>query len=99
MTIKTSAFPDWTKELDSNPTVYINKLLLAVALAKMSEYKRQAEIYKSKYKTSFVKFKKKVESAKKENFKEWNDFIIWEGFDELYLKWEKRYQELSEKFD
>lgn len=93
MTIKTSAFPEWTKELDSNPTVYINKLLLSVAFAKMSEYKRQTEVYESKYKMPFTKFKKKVESAKEENFQEWDDFMSWEILEECYKKWKKRYNE------
>lgn len=95
MTIRTCKIPNWTKEFAPKPELHIKKLFSAVALTKMNEYMRQIEVFESKYKMKFPQFKKKVNSAKKENFQEWDDFMLWEGLDYLFKKWQKRYQELK----
>ena len=43
----------------------------------------------------FASFKKKVEEAKQEVFTEWDDIVVWEGYDLAYKEWKRKYEELK----
>ncbi|MFQ6089574.1 MAG: hypothetical protein ACE5K0_11845, partial [Candidatus Methanofastidiosia archaeon] len=60
------------------------------------EYKKQMEVFEKKYNTDFEEFKKRIEKSRKENFEEWDDYIIWEGLQKGYKKWKELYQGISD---
>jgi hypothetical protein len=64
-------------------------------LAQMLDLKRRLEPYEQKYKMSFSRFKRKVESLKEENFEMWDDFIVWEGLNDAYQSWKKRFESIK----
>lgn len=82
------------KELGTT-TEEIFRLLASQAFVKMRGYKTKTEFFQKKHGMPFGQFKKKIEDAKEEIFEEWDDFILWEGFQELYEKWLKRYLTLQ----
>ncbi len=43
---------------------------------------------------SLEEFKKELES-KEENFEWWDDFILWEGYEEAYKEWKHKYKEIK----
>lgn len=65
----------------------------SVAFLKMKEYERQAESFRSRYKTSFRAFEKKIKSRKREDFNAWDDYIVWKGVEAASEKWRNRYKE------
>ncbi len=61
----------------------------------MTEYYRsRCREFEGKYGMVFNAFKKKVESAKKEKMSEWDDLIVWEGFELAYSEWKNKSKEL-----
>jgi hypothetical protein len=61
----------------------------------MAEFKKQMEIFERKYKTEFDEFEKRMKKTEKEDFEEWDDYIIWEGLHKGYLKWKEVYEGIS----
>lgn len=84
--------PVWIKEITPSPKKYLDHLFKAMAFSKMQEYQRKQEPFKSAYKQDFPAFEKKLKTLKKEDFKKWDDYIIWKGIYQAYQKWLKRYQ-------
>lgn len=73
----------------------IIEMLLDKALSKAEYYLSRCNEFKEKYSTDFVSFKKKAEKAKKEVFADWDDLIVWEGYELGYKEWKKKYEELK----
>jgi hypothetical protein len=73
----------------------IIKMLVDKALNKMEYYRSKSQEMEEVYRTKFNNFKKKVEKSKRENFKEWDDLIVWEGYELAYKEWKKNYEELK----
>lgn len=71
------------------------EFLLSTSITKMTEYKKQMEIFERKYKTEFEEFQKRIRMSEKEDFEEWDDYIIWEGLHKGYMKWKEVYEDLS----
>ena len=69
-------------------------LLLGKALGKKDLYKSKINMFESKYGTNFASFKKKSEQGD-ENFQEWDDLLLWEGFLLAYREWNKKYRDLK----
>ena len=69
-------------------------LLLGKALGKKDLYKSKIKMFESKYGTSYVSFKKKSEQED-ENFQEWDDLLLWEGFLLAYREWNRKYKDLK----
>lgn len=86
--------PKWVKE--EKGEIDIIQSILFEASAKMEYYRSKILIYEKKYKMSYEKFEEKIKKDKKENFEQWDDFIIWEGFHQVYCEWKERYEDLKE---
>jgi len=72
----------------------IINLLIDKALTKAEYYLSKSKDMEERYGISFNDFKKKVEESKKENFEEWDNLILWEGFVLGYKEWNNKYEEL-----
>lgn len=90
----TITLPKWAREIIPRPQKYLKDSLKNLAFLKMKEYERQIQTFKQRYKISFNQFEKKVKSLKKENFKLWDDYLVWKGLNDAYQKWFKRYKEI-----
>ncbi len=73
----------------------IIEMLLDKALSKAEYYLSRCNEFKEKYSTDFASFKKKAEKSKKEVFSDWDDLIVWEGYELGYKEWNKKYEELK----
>ena len=69
-------------------------LLLAKALGKKDLYKSKIKMFESKYGTNYTSFKKRSEQGN-ENFQEWDDLLMWEGFLRAYREWNRKYRDLK----
>ena len=72
----------------------IIELLLSKALGKKDLYESRIKMFESKYGTSYASFKKKTEQGD-ENFQEWDDLLLWEGFLLAYREWNRKYRDLK----
>ena len=72
----------------------IIELLLHKALGKRDFYKSKIKMFEAKYGTNFTSFKKKTEKSE-EQFKEWDDLLLWEGFLLAYREWNRKYKDLK----
>ncbi|MBI4684864.1 MAG: hypothetical protein HY755_06670 [Nitrospirae bacterium] len=70
-------------------------LLMDKALGRLEYYQSRCNEFKEKYRIDFISFKKKVEKAKEESFTEWDDLMVWEGYELGYQEWKKKYEELK----
>ena len=68
--------PSIAADIGSNEII---KMLLDEALGKKDLYKSKIKMLESKYGTNYTSFKKKAEKGD-ENFQEWDDLLLWEGF-------------------
>lgn len=85
--------PEWVLEEATQEEIII-EWSTALALRKMQEYAKQAEVYERRYNLPFEEFERKVLSSDRENLDEWDDYIVWQGLHLAAEKWRKRYQEL-----
>ncbi|MDR4508725.1 MAG: hypothetical protein MRJ65_10920 [Candidatus Brocadiaceae bacterium] len=67
----------------------IMEMLLNKALNKTEYYWSKSKEFEEKYKLDFISFKKRVEDSKEEVFTEWDDLVIWEGYELGYREWKK----------
>jgi hypothetical protein len=93
MTTVSVQVPNWIKKEEAQREFLKN--LLGKALLKMEFYRSKLKPYESKYHLAFEDFQKKVHSAPKEDFAQWDDLVEWEAFDTAFKEWEERYQELN----
>lgn len=70
-------------------------MLLDKALSKAEYLGSRCREFEEKYSTDFISFKKKVEETQEENFKDWDDLIVWEGYELGHKEWGKKYEELK----
>lgn len=70
-------------------------MLLDKALSKAEYYLSRCNEFQEKYGMDFVSFKKSAEEAKEEVFAEWDDLVMWEGYELSYNEWKKKYEELK----
>ena len=54
----------------------------------LHQTKSKLEIFEKKYNSSFNDFEKKIKNSKKENIKQWDDYIEWKGFNK-YIEEQK----------
>ncbi len=69
-------------------------LLLGKEKEKKDLYKSKIKTFESKYGTNYASFKKKSEQGD-ENFQEWDDLLLWEGFSLAYREWNRKYRDLK----
>ena len=84
--------PEWTDKIPNKDEMYAD-FWLGTTLVKMQEYNKRSEVYSTRYRMSFKQFEKRVLSAKKENLREWDDYIVWKGIEEAHTIWASRYKE------
>jgi len=65
------------------------------SFAKAEYYQSKCNEFHEKYGITFVAFRKKVESSKEEHFQEWDDLLLWEGYELALKDWKKKYAELK----
>lgn len=70
-------------------------MLLDKALSKAEYYWSRCKEFEEKYDMDFSSFKKKIEETKNEIFTEWDDLVVWEGYELGHKEWEKKYEELK----
>lgn len=74
----------------------IISLLINKVLTKVEYYHSKCKLMEEKYKMDFDSFNKKINGNKiKENFSEWDDFILWEGYILAYKEYNKKYKALK----
>jgi hypothetical protein len=59
-------------------------MVMDKALTMAEYYRSRCKEYEQKYGMDFGAFKKKVESAGAERASEWDDMLVWEGFELAY---------------
>ena len=69
-------------------------LLIDKALGKKDLYQSKIRLFESKYGSNYASFKKKLE-IEDENFQEWDDLILWEGYLLAYKEWNAKYRDLK----
>jgi len=65
------------------------------ALVKSEYYLGKCRIMEEKYGLNFSEFQKKSENQERENFEEWDDLILWEGYETAYHEWLRKHKELK----
>lgn len=58
-------------------------------------YRSRCKEYEQKYGMRFKTFKTRVESAGTEHTPEWDDLLVWEGFELAYHEWKSKSEELQ----
>ncbi len=72
----------------------ILSLLLDKALGKREYYRSKCRTMEDKHHTNFPAYKRSVEETREENFTEWDDLILWEGYEIAYQEWSRKFEEL-----
>ena len=85
--------PKWTEKIPNKNEMYAD-FWIGTSLVKMQDYTKRSEVYAARYRMSFKEFEDKVLSSKKENIRDWDDYIIWKGIEEARSLWSVRYEEL-----
>jgi hypothetical protein len=70
-------------------------MLLEKVLSKTEYFGSRCRGFEEKYGIDFVSFKKRVEETKDEIFTEWDDLVVWEGYELGYKEWKEKYEELK----
>ena len=70
-------------------------MVMDKAVTTSEYYRSRCKEFEQKHGISFSAFKKKVESAKTENTAEWDDMLVWEGFELAYSEWKRKSEELQ----
>jgi len=73
----------------------IISLLLDKSLSKVEYYQSKFKQFEEKYNMDFTSFRNKVEGSEQEIFSEWDDLIVWEGYEFGYNEWKKKYEGLK----
>jgi hypothetical protein len=73
----------------------ILSLMLDKALGKAEYYLSRCKEMAEKCGTDFASFKKRVEESEEEVFSEWDDLLLWEGYEASLREWQTRYEEIK----
>lgn len=66
----------------------LENLIQGQAEQKIAHYKSKIERMEKVYGMSFDEFEKKIKS-KEESFREWDDYILWKGYEESLRYWKR----------
>jgi hypothetical protein len=69
--------------------------LLLDYLAKIHTLEEKISFYKQKYKKNFEEFEKHINTAKEENFEEWDDYLEWKAFRSFYYSYLEQIKEVK----
>lgn len=79
-------------------TISKNEIILMLtdkALNKAEYYGTRCKEFEGKYGMDFTSFKKKVEESEEEVLSEWDDLLLWEGYELAYKEWQDKHEELK----
>ncbi len=65
------------------------------ALSKSEYYGTRCKEFEGKYGMDFASFKKKVEESEEEILSEWDDLLLWEGYELAHKEWQDKHEELK----
>ncbi len=68
--------------------------MLLDSLAKENYYREKIQFFENKYKTKFEAFENKIDTAEKESFEEWDDFIEWEAYEGFLSRLKERINDI-----
>ncbi len=69
---------------------------LITAMSKLSGFEEECHNLRERYGMNFKEFENKVMKAKKENFREWDDYTEWKFVETGREHWAKRVKELKD---
>ena len=64
-------------------------------LAKTHSLKEKISVYVKKYNKNFEDFEKEVNTAPKEDFEKWDDYIEWKAFHNFYKTYIEQIEEVK----
>lgn len=73
----------------------IVNLLMDKAQTKKEYYYGKCSLFENKYGEKFDNFKSRINNSDCELLNEWDDLIVWEGYNQAYTEWNNKYQELA----
>ena len=88
----TVALPEWIGRDEAQREVVRD--LRARALVKVEFYRSKLKLFEAKYKTTFPRFRRRVDHAAREDLAAWDDMIELEAYHRAYQEWKKRHAEL-----
>ncbi|MFH0904890.1 MAG: hypothetical protein V1854_06880 [Methanobacteriota archaeon] len=78
-----------------NEKLALINIIHDLSLSKMTEFESEINGFEKKYKIDFEAFQSKIKTAKKENFKKWDDYIEWKAYFTAYNYWKSVHEESS----
>ena len=66
-----------------------------LSLSKIKEYKSAMQEFETKYDITFENFEQQLNSAEKEDFTKWDDYIEWKAYFKAYSYWDSIHKESS----
>ena len=66
------------------------------ALSKAEYYGTRCKEFEGKYGMAFDAFKLRVEESGEEILSEWDDLILWEGYEIAHKDWKNKHEELKD---
>ena len=73
----------------------IISLLTGKALSKSEYYLTKCLEMEQEYGMNIADFRKRVQESDQEVFSEWDDLIVWEGYQLAYEEWAEKYRNLK----
>jgi hypothetical protein len=67
-----------------------------MSMSKMKEYESLMQGFEKKYGLAFDDFERQIESATKEDFEKWDDYIEWKAYSKSYQYWKSIHEESSQ---
>lgn len=60
--------------------------VLLESLSELNAVKDKLSVYSKKYSSTFKAFEKNVKSKKQENFLDWDDYMEWKAFENIFAE-------------
>lgn len=86
------ALPEWIGREEAQAEVVRD--LCMRALLKVEVYRSKMKPFEAKYRTTFARFRQRVEKGATEDCSAWDDLLEWEAAHSAHREWTKRYREL-----
>jgi hypothetical protein len=67
-----------------------------LSVSKMTEYASSLHTFETKYGLIFEDFEKRITSAQKEDFEQWDDYIEWKACTKAYHYWKSVHEESAQ---
>jgi hypothetical protein len=90
----TVALPTWIGTEEAQAEVVRD--LCTRALLKVELYRSKMKPFEAKYRTTFARFRRRVEQSRREDCAAWDDLLEWEAAYTAHREWTKRYRELRQ---